>query len=290
MIFSQKSIDVFYNDIIFLIFKLLINILTILKSNFYGIIIIGFTMKKFLIICFMLLLSANYSFAFDYVSIKPELLTRKQTTSYNVVNETTQIVFNRIKPKINTKKYPKYFHDFKLISDDGTQNKAYKYVKYSNNVELIYAVDTNELKYVAYRRPELQKCRIMYDYPSGKLHAVQVFVSPEESFVYSSEGKYVDYEPYVKEVHQKVKNSWKVPKRKTIEELAKGQKDLLVQTAVVLNKEGAVKKIITLKSSKIKALDDNANEAIKNASPFEPFPDNFFNEELIIILNFNFSL
>ena len=233
---------------------------------------------------------AGQSFANDYTSIKPELLKSNQSTSYKLVNETTEIIFNKIKTKINTKKYPKYFHDFKLISDDGTQNKAYKYVKYSNNVELIYTIDTNELKYIGYRRPELQKCRIMYDYPSGKLHAVQVFVSPEESFVYSPEGKYIDYAPYVKKVHQKVIKSWKVPKRKKIEELAKDQKDLLVQTAIVLNKEGAVKKIITLKSSKIKALDDNANEAIKNASPFEPFPESFFNEELIIILNFNFSL
>ena len=79
-------------------------------------------------------------------------------------------------------------------------------------------------------------------------------------------------------------------KRKRIEELAKGQKDLSVQTALVLNKDGTAKKNIILKSSKIKALEDNANEAIKNASPFAPFPDNFFNDELIIILNFNFSL
>lgn len=247
-------------------------------------------MKKFLLLLYTLIFMAELCIASDFVSIKPEMLQSNQSTSYKLINETTEIIFNKIKTTINTKRYPKYFLNYTLIPDDGTQNKAYKYVKYGNNIELIYAIDTNELKYVAQRRPELQKSRIMYEYPSGKLHAVQVFVSPEESFVYSPDGKYIDYAPYVKEVHQKVKNSWKVPKRKKIEELAKDQKDLLVQTAVVINKEGAVKKIITLKSSKIKALDDNANEAIKNASPFEPFPENFFNEELIIILNFNFSL
>ena len=247
-------------------------------------------MKKFLIGCFILFLTAGCSFAFDYISIKPDLLKSNQSTSYKLVNETAEIIFNKIKTKINTKKYPKYFLNYTLIPDDGTQSKAYHYVKYGNNTELIYTVDTNELKYVAIRRPELQKCRIMYDYPSGKLHAVQIFVSSEESFVYSSEGKYIDYAPYVKEVHEKVKNSWHVPERKKIEELAKDQKDLLVQTALILNKDGTVKKIIVLKSSKIKALDDNAKEAIKHASPFEPFPENFFNEELIIILNFNFSL
>ena len=247
-------------------------------------------MKKFLFLCFILLLTTNYSFAIDYVSIKPDLLKSNQTTSYKLVNETAEIIFSKIKPKINTKKYPKYFLNYKLIPDDGTQNKAYHYVKYSNNVELIYTIDTNELKYVAYRRSEPQKNRVMYDYPSGKLHAVQIYASPEESFVYSNKGKYIDYAPYVKEVNQKVRNSWQVPNRKKIEELAKDKKDLLVQTAIILNREGVVKKIITLKSSKIKALDDNANEAVKNASPFEPFPENFFNEEIVITLNFNFSL
>ncbi len=160
----------------------------------------------------------------------------------------------------------------------------------NGDAELIYNADTNELKYISFRRPELMKCRIIYDYPSGKLHAVQVFVSDNESFVYSSEGKYVDYEPYVKEVKEKVIKNWKVPPRKDIDILAKNQKDLLVQMALTLNRDGTVKKCRILKSSRIKPLEDNASEAIKAAAPFEPFPDNFFNDELVIILNFNFSL
>ena len=247
----------------------------------------GFTMKKFLFGCLIVFLTAGCSFAYE--SIKPDMLQSNQTTSYKLINETAEIIFSNIKPKINTKKYPKYFVDYTLIPDDGTQSKAYHYVK-NGKAELLYTIDTNELKYITFRRPELQKCRIMYDYPSGNLHAVQIFASPEESFMYSAEGKYVDYAPYMKAVQKKVKENWKVPKRKKIEELAKGQKDLLVQTALVLNKDGTAKKNIILKSSKIKALEDNANEAIKNASPFEPFPENFFNDELIIILNFNFSL
>ena len=98
------------------------------------------------------------------------------------------------------------------------------------------------------------------------------------------------YEPYAKEVREKVQKSWKVPPRKQIDILAKGQKDLLVQMAVTLNNDGTVKKCRVLKSSKIKTLDENAGEAIRSASPFKPFPQNFFNEELTIILNFNFSL
>lgn len=228
-------------------------------------------------------------FAAGYINVEPQYLTPEQSTSYKEVNETLEIIFSRIKPYIRTDRYLKYYHDFTLIKDDGTQNKSYHYVR-SNGAELIYSIDTNELKYVSFRRPELQKCRIIYAYPSGKLHAVQIFVSETESFVFGPDGKYVDYAPYVKEVQQKVIKSWKVPPRKQIDILAKGQKDLLVQIALTLNRNGSVKKCLILKSSKIKELDDNAGQAIKSAAPFKPFPENFFNEELVIILNFNFSL
>lgn len=247
-------------------------------------------MKKVVILFVIVLLSAGQVFASRYLSIKPEFLKSSDSTSYELVNETLGIIFSKVKPQIKTEKYPKYFHDFVLIKDDGTQSKNYHYVKGGKNIELIYTVDTNELKYIAQTRPELQKCRIMYDYPSGKLHAVQVYVSDSESFVFGPDGKYVDYAPYVKEVHEKVKQNWKVPPRKEIEILAKDQKDLLVQMAVTVNKDGSVKKIVTLKSSRIKALDENASQAIKSASPFNPFPNNFFNDEIVITLNFNFSL
>ena len=224
-----------------------------------------------------------------YKKVEPQLLTPTQSSSYEKVNETLSIIFSRIKPFVKTDKYPKYYHDFTLIPNDGTQNNAYRYVK-NYGAELVYNSDTNELKYVTFRRPELQKCRIIYDYPSGKLHAVQIFVSEKESFVFSPDGKYVNYEPYANEVREKVKKAWKVPPRKHIDILAKGQKDLLVQMALTLNRDGTVKKCQILKSSKIKELDENAGNAIKSATPFKPFPDNFFNEELVIILNFNFSL
>ena len=214
-------------------------------------------MKKLFILCSILLLMSSSVMASNYVKIEPEFLQPAQSTSYEKINETLAIIFSKIKPVIKTGKYPKYYHDFTLVKDDGTQNKAYHYVKYSG-AELIYNSDTNELKFVSFRRPELMKCRIIYDYPSGSFHAVQIFVSDKESFVYSSTGKYVDYSPYVKEVQEKVVKNWKVPPRKQVDILAKGQKDLLVQMALTVNKDGSVKKCKILKSSKIKALDDNA--------------------------------
>lgn len=234
-------------------------------------------------------MTVSQTFAAAYIKIEPQFLTAEQTSNFEKVNETLAIIFSRIKPYVRTDKYPKYYHDYTLIQDDGTQNNAYYYVK-NYGAELVYNSDSNELKYVTFRRPELQKCRIIYDYPSGKLHAVQIFISDKESYVFSPDGKYVDYSPYVKEVREKVKKAWKVPSRKHIDILAKDKKDLLVQMALTLNKDGSVKKCRILKSSKIKELDNNAGEAIQAASPFKPFPNNFFNEELMIILNFNFSL
>lgn len=246
-------------------------------------------MKKLLILCLTILTMATSAIAGTYSKITPDFLQPAQSKSYEQVNETLAIIFSKIKTQIKTDKYPKYYHDFTLVPDDGTQNKAYHYVK-SGNAELIYNIDSNMLKFVSFRRPELMKCRIIYDYPSGKLHAVQVFVNGSESFVFSPDGKYVDYTPYVKEVREKIVKNWKVPPRKQIDILAKGQKDLMVQMAITLDRDGNVKKCRILKSSKIKLLDDNAGAAIRSAAPFKPFPENFFNEELVIIMNFNFSL
>lgn len=223
-----------------------------------------------------------------YLKVQPDYISENMSSNYQVINETLGIIFSKLKPTIKTSKYPKYYHDFKELPDDGTHNLAYHYVK-NGNVELVYTKDTKELKYVGVRRPELQKCRILYDYPSGKLHAVQVFVSNSESFIYSPEGKYVDYSTYVKEVKEIVVKNWKVPSRKQIDILAKNNKDLLVQIALTLNNDGSVKKYHVLKTSKIKELDNNAIDAIKN-SKFKNFPENFFNKELVIILNFNYSL
>ena len=243
-------------------------------------------MKKLIITTFIIFITGISACAVD---VMPDYITPAQSPYYEKVNETVAIIFNKVKTYIRTNRYPKYFNDFSLIKNDGTQTNTYKYV-YNGGAELMYGVDTNELKYISFRRPELQKCRIMYDYPTGRLHAIQIFTDDGESFVFSSDGKYVDYAPYVQKVNEEVKKNWEVPSRKNIEALAKGKKDLLVQAAVTILKDGSVKKIIILKSSHIRELDKNATETIKRAAPFDVFPEDFFNNEITITLNFNFSL
>ncbi len=69
---------------------------------------------------------ASEAYAAKYVKIQPEFLQPSQSTSYEAVNETLAVIFSKIKPEIKTNKYPKYYHDFTLVKDDGTQNKAYR--------------------------------------------------------------------------------------------------------------------------------------------------------------------
>ena len=248
------------------------------------------TLKK-IILSFLVIsaISVQTVWAGAYQHIKPELLTVEQTSDYSALNETLSIIFNKLRYNIKTDKYPKYFHNYTLEKDDGTQSSTYNYVK-MYGAELIYNIDTNDLKYVSFRRPELEKCRILYDYPSGKLHAVQVFSKDSQTFIFSSDGKYVDYEPYIKNVREKVLKNLKMPSRKKIEAAQKDKTELLIQTALTVNKDGRIEKIKMLKTPAIEELETCVYDAIKASTPFDKFPDNFFNEEITIILNFNFSL
>ena len=244
-------------------------------------------MKKLVLLLFALCLLQMSVYSAGNIRIKPELLNESQTADYKVLNENLAIIFNKLKSNIKTDKYPKYYHNYTLLKDDGTHSDTYNYVL-MNGAELIYNVDTNDLRYISFRRPELGKCRILYDYPSGNLHAVQMFSSDSKSFVYGSDGKYVDYTPYIKSVEEKVIKNWQMPSRKKID--SKKDKEVSVQVALTVDKDGRTEKIRLLKSSNINELDDSAYDAIKKASPFEKFPDKFFNEDITIILNFNFSL
>jgi len=245
-------------------------------------------MKKLILTLLIFILSSANVFAASYIKIKPEKLTQNQTSDFETLNSNLDKIFYKIKASIKTDKYPKYYHNYTLLENDGTHSDTYNYVLY-NNAELVFNTDTNDLKYISFRRPELCKCRILYDYPSGNLHAVEIFSQDSKSFVFSADGKYVDYEPYIKQVEAKVLKNWKMPSRKKIASDKKDTK-ISIQAALNVNKEGKVEKIRILKSSNINELDDSIYDAVKAASPFEKFPQNFFNEQITIIMNFNVSL
>lgn len=246
-------------------------------------------MKKLILLFSLIFFMSNAGLAASTIKVEPQFMSEKETANYKEVNNSIAIVFSKIKSKVKTDKYPKYYHDFTCVKEDETQNPNYYYVK-NGSAELIFNKDTNELKYISFRKSELPKTRILYDYPSGKLLAVQVWQSKSEVFIFDAEGKYVNYEPYVKSVREKVQKSWKAPDKKRVAVLLKDKTNVPVKVALTLDRTGHVKKCRIIDSSKIKELDDNVGSAIKNASPFNHFPDNFFNEELVIILNFNFTI
>ncbi len=246
-------------------------------------------MKKLILLFSLILMLSNNCYGASSIKLTPQMLTEKDTSKYEEVNKSVEIIYNKIKPKIKTDKYPKFYHDFTTVKPDDTQNPNYYYVK-NGSAELIFSKSDNELKFISYRRSELPNCRIIYEYPSGKFLAVQVYESKSEVFIFDSEGKYVNYEPYVKSVREKVQKNWKSPDKRHVAALLKDKKSVPVQVALTLNKDGHVKRCRITESSKIKEFDDNVGQAIKASAPFNPFPQNFFNEELVIILNFNFSV
>lgn len=246
-------------------------------------------MKKLILLFSLILFMSNAGFAASSIKVEPQFMTEKETANYKDVNTSIAIIFSKIKPQIKTDKYPKFYHDFTCVKQDETQNPNYYYVK-NGSAELIFSKDTNELKFVSFRKSELPKARILYNYPSGKLLAVQVWESKSEVFIFDAEGKYVNYEPYVKSVREKVQKNWKAPDKKRVTVLLKDKTSVPVKVALTLDRNGQVKKCRIIDSSKIKELDDNVGSAIKAAAPFNPFPENFFNEELVIILNFNFTI
>lgn len=246
-------------------------------------------MKKFILLVSVLLMMSNTAYSASTVKIVPQFMTSAETTKFEDVNKSIAIIFSKIKPSIKTDKYPKFYHDFVCVKADDTQNPNYYYVK-NGAAELIFSKDNNELKFISFRKQNLPNCRILYSYPSGKLLAVQVYESKSEVFIFDSEGKYVNYEPYVKSVREKVQKNWKAPDKKRVAALLKDKNSVPVQVALTLNKNGSVKRCRIVESSKIKELDDNVGSAIKASAPFPAFPSNFFNEELVIILNFNFAV
>ncbi len=246
-------------------------------------------MKKYILIFLLLLQFSSCAYSASTVKIVPQFMTPSNTAKFEDVNKSLAIIYSKIKPQIKTDKYPKFYHDFTCVKSDETQNPNYYYVK-NGSAELIFSKDNNELKFISFRKQNLPNCRILYSYPSGKFLAVQVYESKSEVFIFDSEGKYVNYEPYVKSVREKVQKNWKAPDKKRVAALLKDKKSVPVQVALTLNKNGTVKKCRIVESSKIKELDDNVGSAIKASAPFPAFPSNFFNEELVIILNFNFAV
>ena len=69
----------------------------------------------------------------------------------------------------------------------------------------------------------------------------------------------------------------------------KGEKNTQATLSFTVNKNGSVENIKVI-SSEDEELNKQLIEAVQKSAPFKPFPKYFFNDEIVIILNFNFSL
>jgi len=92
-----------------------------------------------------------------------------------------------------------------------------------------------------------------------------------------------DISPWVKEVVDKIRNSWSVPPIK--ESLAMGE----VKIYISVSKNGELLSLEILNSSVFVLFDETALEAVQSSLPFPPLPDGFPYEKLEALLVFQFN-
>jgi TonB family protein len=92
-----------------------------------------------------------------------------------------------------------------------------------------------------------------------------------------------DISPWVKEVVDKIRNSWSVPPIK--ESLAMGE----VKIYISVSKKGELLSLEILDASVLVLFDETALEAIQSSLPFPPLPDGFPYEKLEALLVFQFN-
>lgn len=105
--------------------------------------------------------------------------------------------------------------------------------------------------------------------------------SPIEPSVSSYEN--YDISPWVKEVVDRIRNSWSVPPIK--ESLAMGE----VKIYISVSKNGELLSVEIMNSSVLVLFDETALEAIQSSLPFPPLPDGYPYEKLEALLVFQFN-
>lgn len=92
-----------------------------------------------------------------------------------------------------------------------------------------------------------------------------------------------DISPWVKEVVDKIRNSWSVPPIK--ESLAMGEMKIYIS----VSKNGELLSLEIMNSSLLVLFDETALEAVQLSLPFPPLPDGFPYERLEALLVFQFN-
>ena len=90
----------------------------------------------------------------------------------------------------------------------------------------------------------------------------------------------VDFGPYMKGLHQKLKSNWNPPN---------DSKDKKVIILFKINKKGELVSCEVYKSSGSTNLDQSAIDAVNKTAPFEPLPTNYKDEDIDIQFMFDYN-
>jgi protein TonB len=91
-----------------------------------------------------------------------------------------------------------------------------------------------------------------------------------------------DISPWVKEVVDKIRNTWTLPPIDT--SIAMGE----VKILIIVGKTGNLIAMDIVKSSDFPVFDQTTTAAIRSSAPFPPLPDDFPSERLEAYLVFEF--
>lgn len=218
-------------------------------------------MKKLLLILAILFLSSAFTTA---DALTPQKLTKKQSVDYRIVNSATAKTFNNIAPKIDVSKYPSYYRNFKLMIPEKTQSPRFYYVK-MGQAELLYDKNTKALKYVTFRKPFMPRTWVVYNYPSGNLRQVDVWLYMDEIYSFNSDGVYMDYDVYSNGIYNAIVSNWNTTVNGKKVKKAKPAPELLL----TIDYKGNIQQCKALRQSKSDEYNNTLYEAVWKSSPFK---------------------
>lgn len=222
-------------------------------------------MKKLILFFAIFALTVNLAMA---GTVQPQQLTRKQSVDYRLVNSVTAKTFANLPQKIDTTKYSPTYQNYKLMLPEKSQSPRFYYVK-QGQAELMYDKSNNMLRYITFRQPFMPRTWVVYNFPSGNLRQVDVWLYLDEIYSFNSDGVYIDYDTYKEAIYDVIKSNWskevngkKVKKSKPAPELL-----------ITIDYKGNIQQCKALKQSASEEYNNTLYEAVWKSSPFNvPYP------------------
>ena len=149
-----------------------------------------------------------------------------------------------------------------------TQSSRFYYVK-QGQAELLYDKNTNMLRYITFRKPFMPRTWVVYNFPSGNLRQVDIWLYLDEIYSFNSDGVYMDYDAYRNGIHNAIKANWtkKINGKKV--KRAKPAPELLI----TIDYKGNIQQCKALKQSVSDEYNNTLYEAVWKSSPFSvPYP------------------